>query len=68
MSKTYKENPLEVICKASAARSWLYIMGFLTDGEADKVNQRIRKYQDKHRQNVSHEDLMKVNIIYDGHS
>lgn len=38
------ENALENICKACAARSWLYIMGFMTDSESEKVNQRIRKY------------------------
>lgn len=59
------ENALKNICKASAARSWLYIMGFMTDCESEKVNQRIRKYQDKHRQNVSPEDLWRAKIIFE---
>ena len=58
-----KNIPLEIISKSALCRSYLYIAGFLTDSEAEKVHSRIRKYQDKHRQNVSSEDIGGVRLV-----
>ena len=58
-----KSIPLEIISKSAFCRSYLYIAGFLTDSEAEKVHSRIRKYQDKHRQNVSSEDIGGVRLV-----
>lgn len=60
-----KSTPREVISKAVLCRSYLYISGFLTDAEAEKVHGRIRKYQDKHRQNVSNKDIESVRLVTD---
>ncbi len=58
-----KNTALEIISKACACRAFLYIAGFLTDAESEKVHVKIRKYQDKKRQNVSREDIESVRIV-----
>ena len=48
-----KVNHAQVISDAMNARGLLYIAGFISESENEKIFSRIRKYQDKHRVNGS---------------
>ena len=55
-----------VITQSLAARSFLYFSDFITDAEYDKIQQRIRKYQDKHQVGISDKQVHSVNFKYTG--
>lgn len=45
-------------------RSYLYYSGILTESEAQKVFERIRKFQDQNKIDISHEQIVNVDFIY----
>lgn len=49
----------EILILAVNARKLLYLHDFITDKEAKKIFDRISKYQDKHRIEVTKEELEK---------
>lgn len=53
-----------ILALACFCRSYLYINGFLSDVENDKVHNRIRKYQDLGRIEISDAQLKSVRIKY----
>jgi hypothetical protein len=56
--KVFKENPNKTILVAvMKARSFLHIHGFITEKENDKIFSRTRKFQDKHKIEVTKRDL-----------
>lgn len=58
-----KENR-ENLAKADFCRAFLHIKGFLTDTENEKVFKRIRKWQDKHKVEISESQLLSVDTTY----
>lgn len=62
--KTAKENR-ENLAKLDFCRTYLFLNGFITYAENEKVFQRIRKWQDKHKVEISEEQILSVNMIYD---
>lgn len=55
----------ETLAKADFCRAFLHVQGFLTDAENEKVFQRIRKWQDKHKVGITDAQLWSVEVIYD---
>lgn len=47
-----KKEKREKLAKSDFCRSFLYVQGFLSDSENEKVHQRIRKWQDKSKEVV----------------
>lgn len=62
--KTKPKEQRAIIATANACRSVLYMHGFLSETENEKVFKRILKYQDKHQVAVSREQLDNVCITY----
>lgn len=60
-----KKEKRENLAKSDFCRSFLYVQGFLSDSENEKVHQRIRKWQDKHKVGVTMRQLLSVEITYD---
>ena len=59
MEKTKKEinTHKETIIRAMQARSILFLSGFLSESENQKAFQRIRKFQDKHKVEITEKEL-----------
>jgi len=49
MAKITIEERAEILSMAAQARSDLYLGGFLTERENDKIHAKIKKYQDKYK-------------------
>lgn len=45
-------------------RSYLYYSNILTEKEASKVFEKIRKFQDKNKINITHEQINSVSVKY----
>lgn len=57
--KKFKGNPYkEILVEAMHCRAFLRIQGFLTDRENDKVFERTRKFQDKHKIEVKAKEVL----------
>lgn len=54
----------EKLAKADFCRCFLHLQGFLTDAENEKVFQRMRKWQDKHKIVITEEQLLSVDMTY----
>lgn len=54
----------ENLAKSDFCRAYLHVQGFLTDAENEKVFQRIRKWQDKNKVEITEEQLLSVDITY----
>lgn len=60
-----KEYDLRRILAISAnCRSFLYFRNFITDKENEKIHNRIKKYQDKHKIEIRDEELYNVGFNY----
>lgn len=60
-----KKKDREFLAKICFCRAILNVHGFLTESENEKVFQRIRKYQDKHKIEISEAQLYSVDMTYD---
>ena len=49
----------EIFIRAFQARRILFLHGFLSEAENEKVKQRLEKYQDKHKIEVTEKQLNK---------
>lgn len=47
----------EILINAVHARTFLYLHEFITEKESKKIFERIRKYQDKHKIEVTSDEL-----------
>ena len=61
MNKEYKRSQL---AKAVLCKEFLYMNSFTTDAENDKILNRIKKFQDKNKIEISEEQLYSANLIY----
>lgn len=59
--KKDKREQLAIMC---ACRGFLYYANILTDVEAEKVYNRIKRFQEKHKINISPEQLNSIEFIY----
>jgi len=59
--KAYKRSQL---AKAVLCKEFLYMNSFTTDAENDKILNRIKKFQDKNKIEISEEQLYSANLIY----
>lgn len=59
-----KEEMRENLAKSDFCRSYLFVQGFLTDAENEKVFRRIRKWQDKYKVGITDAQLLSVDITY----
>lgn len=67
MKKEDKEqHNREVLAIASYCRSFLYYGNFLSESENDKVHDRIKKFQDKNKINISEEQINSIDVNYSG--
>lgn len=55
--KSKQQEQKDKLIRAMFCRSMLYIGGFLTENENGKVFDRIRKFQDRHKIEVTKEEL-----------
>lgn len=55
----------EMLAKADFCRAFLHIQGFLTGSESEKIFQRIRKWQYKHKVGITDAQLWSVEVSYD---
>lgn len=66
MSNKDKERKLrENLAKADFCRGFLYMQGFLSELENEKVHKRIMKWQIKNKVAISVEQLRSVDISYE---
>lgn len=56
----------EVLAIANYCRSFLYYRDFISESENDKVHDRILKFQDKNKINISPEQIESVDVNYSG--
>lgn len=49
---------------SNECRSFLFMYGFITDKENEKIFERIKKFQDKNKIGISRKQLDSVEIIY----
>ena len=59
--KAYKRSQL---AKAVLCKDFLHINLLTTDAENDKILNRIKKFQDKNKIEISEEQLDSANLIY----
>lgn len=59
--KAYKRSQL---AKAVLCKDFLHINSFMTDAENDKILNRIKKFQDKNKIEISEAQLYSANLIY----
>ena len=59
--KEYKRSQL---AKAVFCKDFLHINEFMTDAENDKILNRIMKFQDKNKIEISEAQLYSANLIY----
>lgn len=59
-SKERREN----LAKADFCRTFLHIQGFLTDKENEKVFQRMRKWQDRYKVQLTEAQIFSVDMTY----
>ena len=59
--KEYKRSQL---AKAVLCKELLYMNSFTTDAENDKILNRIKKFQDKNKIEISEAQLDSANLIY----
>lgn len=46
-------------------RSYLHVHGFITDGENERIHNKIVKWQDKKKISISEAQLYSADFIYD---
>lgn len=54
----------ETIAKADFCRIFLHIHGFLTDKENEKVFQRMKKWQDRYKVQLTEAQIFSVDMTY----
>ena len=59
--KAYKRSQL---AKAVLCKDFLHINSFMTDAENDKILNRIKKFQDKNKIEISEAQLDSANLTY----
>jgi hypothetical protein len=57
------EEAKKLIIRANMSRSSLYLAGFLTESENSKIFSKIRKFQDKHKVEVTKEELFQIKFF-----
>lgn len=60
-----KKGKRENLAKSDFCRAFLHVQGFLSDADNEKVHQRIRKWQDKHKVSLTMTQLLSVDMTYD---
>lgn len=61
MTNEEKRKRLAILIECS---SILYLCGMITEGENEKIYQRISKWQDKNKVDITQKQLMSVKITY----
>lgn len=59
-----QEEMRENLAKSDFCRAYLFVQGFLTDAENEKVFRRIRKWKDKYKVGITDAQLLSVDITY----
>lgn len=54
----------ENLAKADFCRIFLHVQGFLTDKENEKVFQRMKKWQDKYKVQLTEAQIFSVDMTY----
>lgn len=54
----------EMLAFSNMCRSYLYMSGFLSDSENEKIHDKISKWQDKNRIAISRAQLNSVGFTY----
>ena len=54
----------EQIATMLFCRSYLYYSNILTEKEASKIFEKIKKYQEKHRINITIDQINSIEITY----
>lgn len=60
MGNSIDEANKRTLIRANGSRSTLYLLGFLTEKENQKVFERIQKWQEKKKINITREELMSL--------
>lgn len=58
-------NDREMLAKLNFCRMFLHIQGFLTEAENENVFKRLKKFQDKKKIEVSHAQMLSIEMSYD---
>lgn len=48
---------------ANYCRAFLYIHGFISDAEDDRIHKRIREWQDDNKIEITEEEILSVEIV-----
>lgn len=60
-----KEQKKQYLASLSFCRSYLRMGGMLTDTVNKQIHEKIRKYQDKNKIEITSEELNKPKIVYE---
>jgi hypothetical protein len=60
MSKANKDLKKKELIRANFSRSVLYLGGFVTEKENVKIHERLMKFQEKHKIEVTDKDLASI--------
>lgn len=66
MNKIKDKARRENLAKADFCRGFLHVQGFLTDKENEKVFQRMRKWQDRYKVQLTEAQIFSVDMTYHG--
>lgn len=64
MNKIKDKARRENLAKADFCRTFLHVQGFLTDKENEKVFQRMKKWQDKYKVQLTEAQIFSVDMTY----
>lgn len=66
MTKEEKQTAYrETLAKANLSRTLLYMCGFLTESENEKVHKRIMAFKSKKKLEISEAQLESADFVYD---
>lgn len=51
-----------ILARYYFCRSFLYLSGLITESENNKIQERIRKFQDKHKIEITQDRLLSINF------
>lgn len=64
MNKIKDKARRENLAKADFCRIFLHVQGFLTDKENEKVFQRMKKWQDRYKVQLTEAQILSVDMTY----
>lgn len=64
MDKIKDKARREILAKADFCRTFLHVQGFISEEENKKVFQRMKKWQDRYKVQLTEAQILSVDITY----